>query len=90
MPGKTELERWVEEIRYHTMLHEDLKRLYDGFPKAAHAMAVCSAIVSALSPFYPMDLDPIDDDQVRLTGRGPRLGTSDRAGFGPIARCCSL
>lgn len=67
LPTKLELESWLKEIRYHTMLHEDLKRLYEGFPKAAHAMAVCSAIVSALSTFYPMDLDPADEEQVRLS-----------------------
>ncbi len=67
LPSKTDLERWVEEIRYHTMLHEDLKQLYNGFPKASHAMAVCSAVVGALSTFYPEDLDPVDEDHVRVS-----------------------
>ena len=60
LPEKAAFESWTEEIRYHTMLHEDLKRLYGGFPKAAHAMAVCSAVVGALSTFYPDELDPVD------------------------------
>ncbi|MEE8557845.1 MAG: citrate/2-methylcitrate synthase, partial [Myxococcota bacterium] len=54
-------------ICYHTMLHEDLKGLYSAFPKDAHAMAVCAAVVAALSTFYPEDLDPVDDDQVNVS-----------------------
>jgi citrate synthase len=49
----------VREVTHHTMLHEDMKHFYEGFPKRrAHPMAVCAAVVSALSAFYPELLDP--------------------------------
>jgi citrate synthase len=67
LPTRGQLESWVEGIRYHTMLHEDFRRLYAAFPKAAHPMAVCSAVVGALSSFYPQDLNPVDETQVNAS-----------------------
>ncbi|HXX46706.1 MAG TPA: citrate synthase [Myxococcota bacterium] len=58
---------WANSIRYHTMLHEDLKRFFSAFPKDAHPMGVCSAVISALSTFYPEDLDPLDAAQVKVS-----------------------
>jgi citrate synthase len=48
------------------MLHEDLKRFFGALPKDAHAMAACAAVVSALSTFYPLELDPTDARQVEI------------------------
>ena len=78
LPNRKELEGWVEGIRYHTMLHEDLRRLFQAFPKDAHPMAVCSAVVGALSSFYPEDLDPVSEHQVtnsmeRLIAKFPTI-----------------
>ncbi len=78
LPNRRELDSWVEGIRYHTMLHEDLRRLYATFPKDAHPMAVCSAVVGALSSFYPEDLNPVDERQVsasieRLLAKFPTI-----------------
>ena len=78
LPKRTDLETWVDGIRRHTMLHEDLKRLFGAFPKDAHPMAVCAAVLSALSTFYPEDLDPADDKQVfasieRLISKFPTI-----------------
>ena len=47
------------------MLHEDLRRFFDGFPRDAHPMPVLSSAVSALSTFYQDSLDPFDDDAGR-------------------------
>ncbi|MBX7139322.1 MAG: citrate synthase [Oligoflexia bacterium] len=52
LPSASELHRFVNDITHHTMLHEEAKRLYDGFPKDAHPMAVLSSVVAALSTFY--------------------------------------
>ena len=43
---------FTEHIRRHTLLHEELKRFFDGFPRDAHPMPVLSSAVSALSTFY--------------------------------------
>ena len=64
LPSQQQFERSLEGIKIHTMLHEDLKRLFSAFPKHAHPMAVCAAVVSALSTFYPDYLDPTDESQV--------------------------
>ncbi|MHC4106862.1 MAG: citrate synthase [Planctomycetota bacterium] len=77
LPQPNELEPFVEQIREHTMLHEDIKRFYEGFPKEAHPMAVCSAVVGALSAFYPEFLDPEEPDQddaiIRLLAKLPTI-----------------
>jgi len=49
------------------MLHEDLKRFFDGFPRNAHPMPVLSSAVNALSAYYQDSLDPLDHDQVELS-----------------------
>jgi len=49
------------------MLHEDLKRFFDGFPRNAHPMPVLSSAVNALSAYYPDSLEPHDHEQVDLS-----------------------
>lgn len=67
LPSGTELAAFDEKIRRHTLLHEDLKGFFGGFPRDAHPMPVLSSAVSALSTFYQDSLDPFDDDQVELS-----------------------
>jgi citrate synthase len=67
LPNAAELEAFEGRIRRHTLLHEDLKRFFDGFPRDAHPMPVLSSAVSALSTFYQDSLDPFDQDQVELS-----------------------
>lgn len=52
LPTRLELERFENEIRHHTMLQEDMKSFYDGFPTDAHPMAILASVVSSLSTFY--------------------------------------
>lgn len=67
LPTSDQLERFTQEIRIHTLLHEDLKRFFDGFPRDAHPMPVLSSAVSALSTFYQDSLNPFDRDQVEIS-----------------------
>ncbi len=67
LPTPTELEEFDGQIRRHTLLHEDLRRFFDGFPRDAHPMAVLSSAVSALSTFYQDSLDPFDQEQVEIS-----------------------
>jgi citrate synthase len=61
LPTRAELDDFRVRVRQHTMLHEDIKRFYAGFPKKAHPMAICSAVVGALSAFYPELLGSDED-----------------------------
>ncbi len=67
LPNKEELEKFTTQIQRHTLLHEDLKRFFDGFPRNAHPMPVLSSAVNALSAYYQDSLDPFDDAQVELS-----------------------
>jgi citrate synthase len=57
LPNKIELATFSEELTRHSMIHEDMKRFYDGYPGTAHPMAILSAMVLSLSSFYPEALD---------------------------------
>jgi citrate synthase len=67
LPTQEERDDFSRQIRLHTLLHEDVKRFYDGFPKDAHPMATLSAVVSAMSTFYQQSEDPHDPDQVQAS-----------------------
>ena len=67
LPDTQQLIAFEDRMKRHTMLHEDLRRFFDGFPRDAHPMPVLSSAVSALSTFYQDSLDPFDPDQVDLS-----------------------
>jgi citrate synthase len=67
LPTVDELSEFKSEITQHTLLHEDVKRFYDGFPRDAHPMAMLSSVVSALSTFYQDSHNPFDPQQRHLS-----------------------
>jgi citrate synthase len=67
LPSVPALDEFKHQIKTHTMLHEDLRRFFDGFPRDAHPMPVLSSAVSALSTFYQDSLDPFDPLQVEIS-----------------------
>jgi citrate synthase len=67
LPSSDQLGDFTEKIKRHTLLHEDLKRFFDGFPRDAHPMPVLSSAVSALSTFYQDSLNPFDQHQVEIS-----------------------
>jgi citrate synthase len=67
LPTKEQLATFTRQIQLHTMLHEDLKRFFDGFPRNAHPMPVLSSTVNALSAYYPDSLDPANAEEVQLS-----------------------
>jgi citrate synthase len=67
LPNEQELSAFRESIRRHTMIHEDMRSFYNGFPKDAHPMAILSSVVGALSTFYQDSLDPHDSRQVEVS-----------------------
>ena len=67
LPSADELASFKAQIKRHTMLHEELRAFFDGFPRDAHPMPVLSSAVSALSTFYQDSLDPFDPEQVEIS-----------------------
>ena len=58
LPKKEELDNFLNEIATHSLVHEDVRSILDGFPSKAHPMGVLSSLVSSLTAFYPKSLDP--------------------------------
>ena len=67
LPTAAQLGDFEARLRRHTMLHEDLKAFFNGFPRDAHPMPVLSSAVSALGTFYQDSLDPFDEEQVEIS-----------------------
>jgi len=67
LPNREQLDDFRYGIRKHTLLHEDAKRFFDGFPKDAHPMGVLASVVSALSTFYSDSINPHDPEQVQVS-----------------------
>jgi citrate synthase len=67
LPTDEQLKIFTQQITKHTLLDEDLKRFFDGFPRDAHPMPVLSSAVSALSTFYQDSLNPFDEPNVELS-----------------------
>jgi citrate synthase len=79
LPTDAQLKEWVMQITLHTMLHENIKKLMEGFQYDAHPMGVFLATVGAFSTFYP-DAKKIFDEQSRkkqihrLIAKVPSIG----------------
>jgi citrate synthase len=67
LPTTEQLDDFRFGIRKHTLVHEDVKRFFDGFPKDAHPMATLSSVVTGLSTFYQDSLDPKDPEEAHLS-----------------------
>ncbi|MBF0349499.1 MAG: citrate synthase [SAR324 cluster bacterium] len=77
LPNTKQLAEFKNNVTYHTMIHEDLKHIFQAFPKTAHPMAILSSVVSALSTFYT-DVNYEDPQAVdlliwRLMGKLPTI-----------------
>ncbi|SHK49687.1 citrate synthase [Reichenbachiella agariperforans] len=58
LPTQAELDKFRGEITKHTLVHEDIKKILEGFPSTAHPMGVLSSLVTSQTAFYPESLDP--------------------------------
>ena len=65
LPNRKQKDEFVDIVTHHTMVHEQLARLYQGFRRDAHPMAVMVGVVGALSAFYHDALD-INNPQHRV------------------------
>ena len=58
LPTKTELDTFISGVTNHTLIHENMKKFFEGYPQHAHPMGVLASMTCALSSFYPESLDP--------------------------------
>ncbi len=79
LPTRAQLENFENRIKERTLIHEDIKKFFDGFPSSAHPMGILASVVCSLSSFYPESLDPYAPDEVverniiRLLAKVPTL-----------------
>jgi citrate synthase len=64
LPSPDELDRYRHAVTVHTLLNEEMKPLFDAFPRRAHPMAILSSATNAMSTFYPEFQDPTDPHAV--------------------------
>jgi citrate synthase len=67
LPTREDLAKWQRLLTRHSMIHEDMRRFFDGYPMTAHPMAILSAMVSSLSSFYPYALNAKADEYRDIT-----------------------
>ena len=66
LPTQEQLDYFKHHLVHHSMVHESIKNLYDGFPNNPHPMAVCSAVVGSLATFYQNELDVRNEREVEI------------------------
>ncbi|MEZ6060730.1 MAG: citrate synthase [Planctomycetaceae bacterium] len=64
LPGAEQLKNFRAQLTYHSMIHEDMKKFFEGFPTKAHPMAILSAMVASLSTYYPETEDSSHDTNI--------------------------
>ncbi|MEZ5312773.1 MAG: citrate synthase [Thermoanaerobaculia bacterium] len=62
LPGPSELEAWRDNLTRHSLIHEDMKKFFEGFSSNAHPMAILSAMVASFSTYY----SDSDDDALNI------------------------
>ncbi|SKC83089.1 citrate synthase [Ohtaekwangia koreensis] len=58
LPTKPQYDKFSNDIKTHTLVHEDVKKILDGFPSTAHPMGVLASLFCSQTAFYPESLDP--------------------------------
>ncbi|MEE8141808.1 MAG: citrate synthase [Planctomycetota bacterium] len=67
IPSEEQLTKFRFKLRHHSMIHEDMKHFFDGYPMTAHPMGILSAMVTSLLSYYPEAIDPTRDEDTDLT-----------------------
>ena len=62
LPTAVQLAEFRRKLTYHSMIHEDMKKFFEGYPPGAHPMSILSSMVASLSSYYP----DVDDEQNML------------------------
>lgn len=65
LPSQAQLEKFRTGITRHSLIHEDMKHFFNGYPSSSHPMAILSSMVCSLSSYYPdaIDIDEMSEEQ---------------------------
>jgi citrate synthase len=72
LPSKPELDAFSKQLTYHSLIHEDMRHFFEGYPPTSHPMAVLSSMVTSMSAYYPDCLDrnaPMDLHITRILSK---------------------
>ncbi len=72
LPTDPQLNEFKQDLTQHSLIHEDMRHFFDGFPSHGHPMAILSSMVNALSAYYPDSLDsgaPMEMHMTRLLSK---------------------
>jgi citrate synthase len=72
LPSREEMKDFSSRLTRHTLLHEDMKKFFEGYPGGAHPMAMLSAMVASLSAYYRDD-DELDLNILRLLAKASTI-----------------
>lgn len=75
LPTAEQQRAWSERLTYHTLIHEDMKKFFEGYPPTAHPMAILSSMIASLSTYYPDTGNPKDLElnMVRLLAKAKTI-----------------
>ncbi|MEM6298005.1 MAG: citrate synthase [Bacteroidota bacterium] len=79
LPSAEKLQEFNDEVTQHTLIHEDMRKIFESFPASAHPMGVLATMVSALTAFYPNSMNPyrpaeeVDKTIIRLLAKMPTI-----------------
>ncbi len=73
LPSQAELADFREQLTRHTLIHEDMKKFFEGYPPSAHPMAIMAAMVISLSAYYPDTPDLVDLNIIRLLAKAKTI-----------------
>ncbi len=75
LPNKEQLQHFSGLLTRHSMIHEDMKHFFDGYPQSAHPMAILSSMVCSLSAYYPESLNVYENMETQSTRLLSKLRT---------------
>jgi citrate synthase len=63
LPTNEQIKGFQEKINHHTLVHEDMKKFFDGYPSKSHPMGQLTGLISSLSAFYPESLNTVQSKE---------------------------
>lgn len=74
LPNREELASFKNRLTQHSMIHEDMKKFFEGYSPSAHPMAILSSMVASLSTYYPVvDDKDVEDNIIRLLAKAATI-----------------